>query len=93
MLRENTNEKISLSLRISLSSPQASWKEEMDGAQGRKGGLLLCMDERRTTGKSITQQDNVTKDIRDFISHFKMEKNVGEAQKDKWKVKTDFIWG
>lgn len=55
----------------------------MDGAQGRKGGILLCMDERRTTGKSITQQDNVTEDIRDLISHSKKEIDGGKAQKDK----------
>lgn len=53
----------------------------MDGAQGRKGGILLCMDERRTTGKSITQQDNVTEDIRDLISHSKKEIDGGESSK------------
>lgn len=53
----------------------------MDGAQGRKGGILLCMDERRTTGKSITQQDNVTGDIRDLISHSKKEVDRGKSSK------------
>lgn len=55
----------------------------MDGAQGRKGGILLCMHERKTTGKSITQQGNVAEDIRDLISHSKKEVDGGEAQKDK----------
>lgn len=53
----------------------------MDGAQGRKGGNLLCMDERKTTGKNITQQENVTKDIRDLISHSKKEVDRGESSK------------
>lgn len=53
----------------------------MDGAQGRKSGILLCIDERRTIVKSIIQQDNVTRDIRDLISQSKKEVDRGESSK------------
>lgn len=58
--------------------------------QGERVGLYSAW----TRGQQLENATlNKTEDVRDLISNSKKEMDLGGAQKDKWKVKMDFIWG